>query len=153
MHSDSNITLNINQIKDLIPQRYPFLMVDRVLDLIQGEKILALKNLSANEPYFQGHFPQQPIMPGVLACEAMAQASALLLSYGKKKGQETLSLIGMIKKMQFKFPLVPGDALQIEMRIERELSQQCFVDGSITVEGKIAVTGQFIFSIQAMEHA
>ncbi|OGG94785.1 MAG: hypothetical protein A2527_00960 [Candidatus Lambdaproteobacteria bacterium RIFOXYD2_FULL_50_16] len=151
MCNPNKINLNINEIKRLIPQRYPFLFVDQVLSLIPKQEITVLKNLTANEPYFQGHFPDQPIMPGVLACEAMAQASAILLAYGQ--GQKGLSLIGKIKNAHFKFPLIPGDSLQIHMKIERELTNLCFVSGEILVGGQKAVTSQFIFSNQKSDHA
>lgn len=98
---------------DLLPHRYPFLLVDRVLHLDPGVSIHALKNVSVNEPFFQGHFPGRPIMPGVLICEAMAQAGALLLFLSEPKLQKKLFLFAGIEKVRFRAPVTPGDQLQL----------------------------------------
>jgi 3-hydroxyacyl-[acyl-carrier-protein] dehydratase len=107
------IKLDIHEIQEFLPHRYPFLMVDRVLECEPGEKILAIKNVSYNEPYFTGHFPHQAIMPGVLILEALAQVTGLLASKSALGKGITYYLVG-IDKARFKRPVVPGDQLMLE---------------------------------------
>lgn len=106
----------INDIKAIIPHRYPFLLIDRVEELVEGERIVAYKNLTANEEFFNGHFPQEPIMPGVLIIEAMAQAGAVaILSMDEYKGKT--AYFGGIDKAKFRRKVVPGDTLRLEVEI------------------------------------
>lgn len=108
--------LYINDIKAIIPHRYPFLLIDRVEELVEGEKIVAYKNLTANEEFFNGHFPQEPVMPGVLIIEAMAQAGAVaILSMEEYKGKT--AYFGGIDKAKFRRKVVPGDTLRLEVEI------------------------------------
>ena len=115
--------MDIQAILEHLPQRYPFLMIDRVKELEPGKRILAVKNVSANEPHFQGHFPGRPIMPGVLILEAMAQAAGLLvfLAQGIKPDSDSIYYYVGIDNARFKRPVVPGDVLEIEVQIERFL--------------------------------
>ena len=115
-------TMDINEIKEYLPHRYPFLLVDRVLELEPGKRIRALKNVTANEPFFQGHFPHFPVMPGVLIVEAMAQAAALLSfkTMGKKLDGKTVYYFAGIDGARFKRPIVPGDTLMLEAEILQE---------------------------------
>jgi len=111
------LTLDIHEIQEFLPHRYPFLMVDRVVECEPGKRLLAIKNVTYNEPFFQGHFPHQAIMPGVLIMEALAQATGLLAS--KSVSDElgrgvTYYLVGL-DKARFKRPVVPGDQLQLEV--------------------------------------
>ncbi|MBT7969050.1 MAG: 3-hydroxyacyl-ACP dehydratase FabZ [Methylococcales bacterium] len=111
------MTLDIHEIQEFLPHRYPFLMVDRVVECEPGKRLLAIKNVTYNEPFFQGHFPHQAIMPGVLIMEALAQATGLLAS--KSVSDElgrgvTYYLVGL-DKARFKRPVVPGDQLQLEV--------------------------------------
>ncbi len=115
--------MDINEVLAHLPQRYPFLMIDRVKELEPGKRIVALKNVSANEPHFPGHFPHRPIMPGVLILEAMAQAAGVLSfrSRGIKPDDKTAYYYVGIDNARFKKPVVPGDQLEIEVHFEREL--------------------------------
>src|SRR3712207_1803739 len=108
--------LNIDQIKELIPHRYPFLLVDRVLELEEGKRAVGIKNVSVNEPFFQGHFPDYPIMPGVLIIEAMAQVGAVaMMSMDENKGK--LGVFAGIDKVRFKKEVRPGDTLRMEVEM------------------------------------
>ena len=116
--------LNIQQVLKYLPQRYPLLMIDRVKECEPGKRILAIKNVSANEPHFLGHFPGRPIMPGVLILEAMAQAAGLLVfaadTSGKNHEDHLYYYVG-IDNARFKKPVVPGDQLELEVKLERAL--------------------------------
>ena len=115
--------MNISEILEILPHRYPFLLLDRVEEFFAGERLVALKNVTINEPFFVGHFPDHPVMPGVLIIEAMAQAAALLafksLGHGKPEGS-VVYFVG-IDGARFKRPVVPGDQLLIEAKIIRNL--------------------------------
>ena len=116
--------IDIYQILKYLPQRYPVLMIDRVKELEPGKRIVALKNVSANEPYFQGHFPGRPIMPGVLILEAMAQAAGVLVFSAEDAVQQNDRLVYYyvgIDNARFKKPVVPGDQLELDVSIERAL--------------------------------
>ena len=115
--------MDIHEVLQYLPQRFPILMVDRVLECEPGKRIVALKNVSVNEPYFPGHFPHRPIMPGVLILEAMAQAAGVLTfrSRGVKPDESSVYYYVGIDRARFKKPVVPGDQLEIEVHIEREL--------------------------------
>ena len=115
--------MNVQEILAHLPQRYPILMIDRVSALEPGKRIVALKNVSANEPYFQGHFPGRPIMPGVLILEAMAQAAGLLVfaSEGTRPDANSVYYYVGIDNARFKKPVVPGDQLELEAALERQL--------------------------------
>jgi len=116
--------INIYQIFKFLPQRYPVLMIDRVKEIEPGRRIVALKNVSANEPHFQGHFPGRPIMPGVLILEAMAQAAGILVfsaeGMAEKRDRLLYYYVG-IDNARFKKPVVPGDLLELDVTIERTL--------------------------------
>ena len=117
------IEMDVNEVIAHLPQRFPFLMIDRVKELELGKRIVALKNVSVNEPYFTGHFPHRPIMPGVLILEAMAQAAGILSfrSRGIRPDDQTVYYYVGIDNARFKRPVVPGDQLEVEVQIEREL--------------------------------
>ena len=136
-------TLNIDEIQRLLPHRYPFLLVDRIISLEMGKRIVGMKNVSINEPFFQGHFPGRPIMPGVLIAEAMAQVGGILalLSLPENQGN-ALFLLGM-DKMRFRQPVVPGDQLRLEVESLRggkkfwKMKAQAFVDQTLVAEGEL----------------
>ena len=113
--------MDIQAVLEHLPQRYPFLMVDRVRELEPGKRIVAIKNVSANEPHFAGHFPGRPIMPGVLILEAMAQAAGLLVfrTEGTKPRADAVYYYVGIDNARFKKPVVPGDVLELEVEMER----------------------------------
>ncbi|MGH8702645.1 MAG: 3-hydroxyacyl-ACP dehydratase FabZ [Burkholderiales bacterium] len=115
--------MDINKILEYLPHRYPFLLVDRVLSCEPGKRLVALKNVTINEPFFQGHFPRQPVMPGVLIIESMAQACAILTFHSEQhQADERLIyyLVG-IDNARFKKPVVPGDSLRLEVALERHV--------------------------------
>lgn len=131
-------TLKIEEILEFLPHRYPFLLVDRVLEFKENKYLRALKNVSVNEPFFQGHFPNKPIFPGVLILEAMAQATGILAfkSSGKLKSGELYYFAG-IDETRFKHPVVPGDQMIMEVTFEKTRCGLTRFKGVATVDGKI----------------
>ncbi|MEK7261528.1 MAG: 3-hydroxyacyl-ACP dehydratase FabZ [Pseudomonadota bacterium] len=116
-------SLDIHEVLKHLPHRYPFLLIDRVLDCIPDQSLTAIKNVTINEPFFQGHFPHRPVMPGVLILEAMAQASAILSfkSIGTLPNKESVYYFVGVDKARFKRPVEPGDQLRIESRLARKV--------------------------------
>jgi 3-hydroxyacyl-[acyl-carrier-protein] dehydratase len=140
--------LDINQIQAILPHRYPFLLIDRVLEVERKKRIVAIKNVTINEPFFVGHFPGFPIMPGVLIVEAMAQAGgALLLTEVEDRGDKLIVFTG-IEKARFRRPVVPGDQLRIEVvtlswkgsasRIAVRMEGKAFVNGKLVCDGTVS---------------
>ena len=137
--------MDIAAVLEHLPHRYPFLLIDRVRTIEPGTRIVALKNVTINEPFFQGHFPQRPIMPGVLILEAMAQAAGILVfrTQGNKPDADSVYYLAGIDKARFKRPVVPGDQLELEVLIERSLRGiwkfSCIarVDGAVVCEAQI----------------
>jgi 3-hydroxyacyl-[acyl-carrier-protein] dehydratase len=129
-------TFDIHRIFEFLPHRYPFLLVDRVIECVPNERLRAIKNVTINEPYFAGHFPQRPVMPGVLIVEAMAQATGLLAfrSVGVPPENILYYLVG-INKAKFRRPVEPGDQLLLEVSIRRSLKGVWCFDASATVDG------------------
>lgn len=130
--------LDIEEIKKIIPHRYPFLLVDRILEFYDSDRVIGLKNVTANEQFFQGHFPSRPVMPGVLVIEAMAQVGAILAikSTGGVDPSKTVFLVG-VDGAKFKKQIVPGDALIIEMKSVKRRRPLWIMDGTVSVDGKI----------------
>jgi len=143
-------TLSLEEIQRVLPHRYPFLLVDRILSLEVGKRVVGIKNVTINEPCFQGHFPGRPIMPGVLIVEAMAQVGGILalLSLPEKLDNPLVYLLGM-DKVRFRQPVVPGDQLQIEVESIRggkkfwKMKAQAFVNQTLVAEAELmAAMGQ-----------
>jgi 3-hydroxyacyl-[acyl-carrier-protein] dehydratase len=136
------VKLDINDVLKLMPHRYPFLLVDRVLELEPGVRISAIKNVTANEPFFQGHFPEHPVMPGVLMIEALAQAAAVLTYVTLKTSypEGTLFYFAGIDGARFKRPVGPGDQLRLEVTMDRvkrgvgKFTGRALVDGEVVCE-------------------
>ncbi|HEX9026533.1 MAG TPA: 3-hydroxyacyl-ACP dehydratase FabZ [Clostridium sp.] len=140
--------LNIKEIKEILPHRYPFLLVDRVIEMEIGEKkfVRAYKNVSANEEFFNGHFPVDPIMPGVLILEALAQAGAVaILSMDEFKGK--IPLFAGTNKVRFKNKVVPGDKLELYCEIIRLKGPVGIGKGIATVDGKTVCEAEILFAI------
>ncbi|MGI9100834.1 MAG: 3-hydroxyacyl-ACP dehydratase FabZ [Terriglobales bacterium] len=134
--TETKIMMDITEIQRILPHRYPFLLIDRVVDIQRKERIVALKNVTVNEPFFQGHFPGFPIMPGVLMVEAIAQAGgALLLTEIEDRNQKLMVFTG-IERARFRRPVVPGDQLRIEVRVLGWRSTAVRMQGEITVGDK-----------------
>ena len=131
---------------NFLPHRYPFILIDRILEIIPDEKIIALKNVTINEPFFQGHFPKNPIMPGVLIVEAMAQvAGVCMLSQDKHKGK--LPYFAGIDDVRFKKPVLPGDQLVIHIEVLKVRGTLGKVSAVAKVDDKVAVKGTLMFKI------
>jgi 3-hydroxyacyl-[acyl-carrier-protein] dehydratase len=145
--------MDVNEVLAHLPQRYPLLMIDRVKELEPGKRIVALKNVSVNEPYFPGHFPHRPIMPGVLILEAMAQAAGVLVfrSEGTRPDEKTVYYYVGIDNARFKKPVVPGDQLEVEVRLERNLRGISRFGCEARVEGKLVAEATILCSMRAIE--
>ena len=131
-------TMDIVEIMSILPHRYPFLLIDRIVEMERKQRIVAIKNVSMNEPHFQGHFPDYPIMPGVLVVEAMAQAGgALLLTEIPDRASKLMVFTG-IENARFRRPVVPGDQLRIEVTVLQWRSRAVRMLGVATVDGKVA---------------
>ncbi len=138
--------MDINEILKHLPHRYPFLMIDRVTEFRRGESLTAIKNVTFNEPYFQGHFPQRPVMPGVLILEAMAQATGLLAfrTLDDKPRRETLYYLVGMDKVRFKQPVEPGDQLILQANLIREKRRIWMFDCSASVDGKLVAAAHIM---------
>lgn len=152
-------SLDINQIKQYLPHRYPLLLVDRVIDWESGQRITTIKNVTINEEFFNGHFPNKPVMPGVLMIEALAQSAALLafLTMGQKPDDNAVVYFVGIDGARFKRPVEPGDQLKMEVEILRQsrgiwkFSAKASVDGQLAVEGELMCTMRSIADSAAAE--
>lgn len=141
--------LDISQVMELLPHRYPFLLIDRVVEIEPGQSLSAIKNVTINEPFFQGHFPNQPIMPGVLILEAMAQATGLLAfaDMGEEHESKLYMLVG-IDKSRFRGQVVPGDQLVLNISLKRNMrgigmfSCQALVAGEVVAEAEMMCSAQ-----------
>ena len=141
------ITIDINQILQLLPHRYPFLLVDRVLDLVPRVSIRALKNVTMNEPFFQGHFPELPVMPGVLIIEALAQTAALL-TFSESQQEDSLYYFAGIDGARFKKPVVPGDQLIMTALYERERAGIYKFQVNATVDDKLVAEASITCAVR-----
>ncbi len=139
--------LDINEIKKIIPHRYPFLLVDCIEEMEPGVRAVGYKNVTANEPFFQGHFPEYPVMPGVLIIEALAQVGAVaILSLDGNKGK--LAFFGGIKNAKFRRQVIPGDRIRLETEIIKCKGPMGVGNATATVDGKLAAQAEISFMIQ-----
>lgn len=141
--------ITFEEIRTLLPQKYPFLFIDKVIEFEEGKRILCVKNVSGNEPVFVGHFPDFAIMPGVLIIEAMAQASIILFrkSLATQHNKETVFLLASIGNARFTKPVFPGDRLNIEVVVEKLVSKGAIVQATVKVEEKTAAKATLTFGI------
>jgi beta-hydroxyacyl-ACP dehydratase FabZ len=137
---------NIEEILEILPQRYPFVMIDRITNFISGESCTAIKNVSVNEPYFEGHFPGKPIMPGVLILESMAQAGAFLVLYNLEDPLSKGMFFSAVEKSKFRKPIIPGDQIKLEMKLLKfrlgtvKISGKAYVDNELVAEAILLAT-------------
>jgi beta-hydroxyacyl-ACP dehydratase FabZ len=135
--------MDIRRILEILPHRYPFLLVDRILEVEEGKRVVGIKNVTFNEPFFQGHFPGNPIMPGVLIVEAMAQVGAVLLLRGVPDRQSKLVYFAGIDRAKFRRPVTPGDQIRFEVEVLKVRSRsarlrgEAFVDGLLVAEAEL----------------
>jgi len=132
------MTFNIQEILDFLPHRYPFLLIDRVVEFERAKRLVAIKNVTINEPFFQGHFPGYPIMPGVLVVEAMAQAGGIMLMHDLPDRAEKLVVFTGIERAKFRRPVTPGDQLRIEIDVLSFRPRAGRIAGRALVDGKLA---------------
>lgn len=144
--------LEADQIEQIIPHRYPFLLVDRMLEVEEGKRGVGIKNVTANEWFFEGHFPGNKVMPGVLIVEAMAQVAAVTLLKGAEAGGKT-PMFGGIEDMRFRKPVVPGDQLRMEFTLEKLRGPVGKGHVKATVDGKVAAEGNIMFALVDMTPA
>ncbi|HKO58613.1 MAG TPA: 3-hydroxyacyl-ACP dehydratase FabZ [Thermoanaerobaculia bacterium] len=136
--------LTITEIMKLLPHRYPMLLIDRILEIDPGKRIVGLKNVSANEQFFQGHFPGAPVMPGVLIVEAMAQCGAVLFLRDLEDREHKLFLFGGVDKARFRRPVVPGDQLIIECELLQKRSNTVKLRGTAKVDGNVVAEAEML---------
>ncbi|MHB8414514.1 MAG: 3-hydroxyacyl-ACP dehydratase FabZ [Acidiferrobacteraceae bacterium] len=138
--------LDIHEVLQYLPHRYPFLLIDRVLDYVDGKSLTAIKNVTINEPFFQGHFPHLPVMPGVLVVEAMAQACAVLSfkTMGELPAKDTVYFFVGIDKARFKHPVEPGDQLRINVTFERKMQGIWRFSTSAHVDDKLCCSAELM---------
>lgn len=135
--------MDIRQIQEMLPHRYPFLLVDRILEIEPGKRVTGLKNVTINEAFFQGHFPGQPIMPGVLIIEAMAQIGGVLLMRTlNMNAEKKLLYFTGIDRARFRRPVLPGDQVRFEVELLQLRSRNCRMRASATVEGKLVAEAE-----------
>ena len=142
--------MDIKEIQKFLPHRYPFLLVDRIIEIEPGTKAVGIKNVTVNEEFFQGHFPGQPIMPGVLIIEAMAQVGGILaFQSGATVGKSVYFM--SIEKAKFRRPVIPGDQLRLDTHILQQRGNVWRFSGSATVEGKVAAEAEFTAMVMDRE--
>ncbi len=141
------VVFDINAIKKILPHRYPFLLIDKIIDFKMDEKIVGVKNVTTNEPFFEGHFPGQPVMPGVLILEAMAQTGGILLLNGIENPEGKLVFFMSIDKAKFRKPVTPGDQLVFELTMLNRKSKICLMAGKAFVDGNLVAEAEMMASI------
>jgi 3-hydroxyacyl-[acyl-carrier-protein] dehydratase len=149
-NSASMAILDINEIRAILPHRYPFLLVDRIVEM-DGERIVGIKSVTNNEPFFQGHFPDFPVMPGVLIVEAMAQAAGVLVLKNMEDRENKLVLLVAIENARFRRPVVPGDTLRLEMKVIKRKASVAKMAGVATVDGVVVAEAEVMCKLADKE--
>jgi len=147
--------LNVQQIMERLPHRYPMLLIDRVIEMVPGKRVVAIKNVTFNEPFFQGHFPDHPVMPGVLIIESMAQAAAVFSFEDDDEinpaSQKIAYYLVGVDKARFRKPVVPGDQLRLEVDAERISRSMCKYDARALVDGQVVAQAKIMCAIRILE--
>lgn len=138
---------DIQTIMKFLPHRYPFVLIDRIIKLVPGRKVLALKNVTINEPFFQGHFPGRPIMPGVLIIEALGQAGGVLSCRAMRESSDLAMYFMGMDRVRFRKPVVPGDQLLLDVKILQRRSKVFKMAGKATVDNTLAAEAEFLAMI------
>ncbi len=139
--------LDVNEIREILPHRYPFLLVDRIIEL-EAERIVGIKNVTVNEPFFQGHFPEFPVMPGVMIVEAMAQTAGILVLRSIPDRDKKLVFLVSVDAARFRKPVVPGDQLRIEMKVIRRKGTVAKMAGTATVNGVLVAEAEVMCKLE-----
>src|ERR1700724_93811 len=142
--------MDINEIRRILPHRYPFLLVDRIVEM-EADRIVGIKSVTANEPFFQGHFPDFPVMPGVLIVEAMAQAAGVLVLKNMEDRHNKLVLLVAIENARFRRPVVPGDTLRLEMKVIKRKASVAKMAGLATVDGLVVAEAEMMCKLADKE--
>jgi 3-hydroxyacyl-[acyl-carrier-protein] dehydratase len=142
--------LDIQEIRDILPHRYPMLLVDAILEL-EPERIVGIKNVTVNEPFFVGHFPEFPVMPGVLVVEAMAQVAGVLVLKSVPDRKNKLVLLASIEQAKFRRPVRPGDQLRIEMKVTKRKTTIAKMYGQATVDGVVVAEAELMCKLQELK--
>jgi 3-hydroxyacyl-[acyl-carrier-protein] dehydratase len=142
--------LDVNEIREILPHRYPFLLVDRIVEL-EPERIVGIKNVTVNEPFFMGHFPNFPVMPGVLIIEAMAQTAGILVLRSIPDRDSKLVFLVSVDYARFRKPVVPGDQLRLEMKMMRRKGTVVKMSGRATVEGVLVAEAEVMCKLEDRE--
>src|SRR5687767_7730147 len=143
-------TFDINEIKEILPHRFPFLLVDRIVEM-EPDRIVGLKNVTFNEPFFQGHFPDFPVMPGVLIVEAMAQTAGVLVLKSIENRASKLVLLVAVENARFRRPVVPGDTLRLEMKLLKRKATVAKMSGVATVDGQVVAEAEMMCKLADKE--
>ena len=152
-NTTTSTSMDIHEILDHLPHRYPFILIDRVISMELGNEIVALKNVTINEPFFPGHFPYHPVMPGVLIVEAMAQAAAILSfkTMGVKPSDDSVYYFAGIDSARFKRPVSPGDQIVFNVKIDRIIKGIWKYSGLASVDGQIVAEAQMMCILKAID--
>jgi 3-hydroxyacyl-[acyl-carrier-protein] dehydratase len=145
------MTFDIQEILEFLPHRYPFLLIDRITEFEPTKRLVAIKNVTINEPFFQGHFPGYPIMPGVLVVEAMAQAGGIIMMHEMEDRHSKLVVFTGIERAKFRRPVTPGDQLRIEVNVLSFRTRAGKIQGRATVDGKLACEATLMCAVVTRE--
>jgi 3-hydroxyacyl-[acyl-carrier-protein] dehydratase len=145
--------MDVTEIQKILPHRYPFLFVDAIVEMERLKRVVGIKNVTINESHFQGHFPGQPVMPGVLIIEAMAQVGGLLLLKEVPDREKKLLYLAAVDGVRFRRPVVPGDQLKVEMKVLSWRGDFCKLDGRATVDGQLATEATLMCKMMDREPA